>query len=129
MTEPRTYPLSFDQQRLWFLWRLEPHGSLYNLARAVRLRGGLDVPALRTALDGVVARHEALRTSLPDRDGQPLQVVAPPAPTALPIVDLGRAAPEDRMRLLFTNHVVRPFDRGVVRQLVEQDFLVGLAHA
>src|SRR4051794_22891 len=61
-------PLSFTQQRLWFLDALEPDSSQYHIARAVRLSGALDLPALRQALDAIVARHEALRTTFTATD-------------------------------------------------------------
>ncbi|GAA1352273.1 non-ribosomal peptide synthetase [Saccharothrix algeriensis] len=75
--KPAAYPLSFGQQRLWFLDRLSPGGAAYTIPLALRLRGPLDVAALRGALDGVVARHAALRTTFPDSGGEPVQLVAP----------------------------------------------------
>ncbi len=82
-------PLSFGQQRLWFLDRMEPGSPFYNLPAALRLRGPLRPGALAAALAAVVARHEALRTVFPERDGRPRQVVLPPPPAALRRVDLG----------------------------------------
>jgi amino acid adenylation domain-containing protein len=76
-------PLSFAQQRLWFLHEMEPDGSTYNILTALRLRGELRVDALAHALGEVVRRHEALRTRFVARGGTPLQAVAPPAPAAL----------------------------------------------
>ena len=64
-------PLSFAQERLWFLDRLEPGSALYNLPAAVELRGRLSVPALAASLAAIAARHEILRTSYVERDGQP----------------------------------------------------------
>ncbi|MCP4663342.1 MAG: AMP-binding protein, partial [bacterium] len=77
-------PLSFSQERLWVLDRLEPGSTAYNLPFAVRLRGTRRVPVLEAALDELVRRHESLRTTFGDRDGEPVQVVAPPARFALP---------------------------------------------
>jgi amino acid adenylation domain-containing protein len=87
---PRTGPLpaSFSQQRLWFLGRLDPESSAYNLMLAVRLAGVLDVAALAGALDGIVRRHEALRTVFVDQGGEPWQVISEPAPLCLPLADL-----------------------------------------
>ena len=68
---PSRLPLSFAQQRLWFLDQLEPQQGVYNIPRAVRLRGTLDVEALRRALDVIVERHEALRTTFASVDGVP----------------------------------------------------------
>ncbi len=81
-------PASFSQQRLWFLNRLDPESAAYNLMLAVRLAGSLDVAALAGALDGIVRRHEALRTVFVDRGGEPWQVISEPAPLSLPLVDL-----------------------------------------
>ncbi|CRK58162.1 Siderophore biosynthesis non-ribosomal peptide synthetase modules @ Bacillibactin synthetase component F [Alloactinosynnema sp. L-07] len=78
VARPETVPLSFAQQRLWFLNRFEDAGALYNVPTALRLSGPLDVAALGAALGDVVARHEVLRTVLPERDGTAHQVVLDP---------------------------------------------------
>ncbi|MEI7137390.1 condensation domain-containing protein, partial [Pectobacterium atrosepticum] len=71
-------PLSFSQQRLWFLAQLDPAASqAYHLPAALRLTGRLDRPALTTALNGLVARHESLRTRFTSIDGQPAQQIDP----------------------------------------------------
>ncbi|MEV4614803.1 amino acid adenylation domain-containing protein, partial [Kitasatospora sp. NPDC049258] len=70
-------PLSFAQQRLWFLDRLVPDSAFYNMPDAFRVRGGLDVAALQSAVDTVVARHESLRTTFAEQDGTPHQVIRP----------------------------------------------------
>ncbi|MGC0317833.1 amino acid adenylation domain-containing protein, partial [Kitasatospora acidiphila] len=79
MARPEPLPLSYAQQRLWFLNRLDEQGGMYNIPLAIRLSGALDVAALEAALNGVVARHEALRTVFPEVDGEPCQVVLPSA--------------------------------------------------
>ena len=66
-------PLSFAQQRLWFLDQLEPENSFYNVPRAIRMKGDLNVEALHLALTELVQRHEVLRTSIALIDGQPRQ--------------------------------------------------------
>lgn len=71
-------PLSPLQEGMWFLDQLDPGGSAYVLGTVVRLRGALEAETLRRAVDAVVARHEALRTSFAERDGRPEQVVHPP---------------------------------------------------
>lgn len=77
--------LTAAQRRLWFIDRLAPATPAYNIAVAERLRGPLDVAALEAALADVAARHEVLRWRVPDRDGMPYVVVAPPGPVALPV--------------------------------------------
>jgi pristinamycin I synthase-3/4 len=106
-------PLSFAQQRLWFIDRLEPGNPVYNVPAAFRLRGELDVPALERALAELVRRHESLRTVLAERDGDAVQVVRPPSPFALPVEDLSplpaaerEAAELARLRA----ESLRPFD-------------------
>src|SRR5687768_9838191 len=67
-------PLSFAQERLWFIDRLEPGGAVYNIPMAWRLGGVLDQAALERALGEIVRRHEALRTIFAEADGWPVQV-------------------------------------------------------
>ncbi|MFL6291919.1 MAG: amino acid adenylation domain-containing protein, partial [Thermoanaerobaculia bacterium] len=109
--EPR--PLSFSQQRLWFLDRLEPGSYAYNIAGAVRLTGPLDIQALSTSLGTVIHRHETLRTTFLERDGEPYQVVAEPAPMLLPVFDLSglpEAVRETEARRVATAEARRAFD-------------------
>src|SRR5262245_61975208 len=86
-------PLSFAQQRLWFLDQLEPGLPVYNVPAAVRLKGRLNVAALERSLSEVVKRHESLRTKIVMEVGRPVQIVAPARPLTLPVVDL-QALPE-----------------------------------
>jgi amino acid adenylation domain-containing protein len=81
-------PLSFAQQRLWFLEQLRPGTALYNITDAIGLRGSLDLAALAAALNEIVRRHEALRTTFPSVRGTPLQRIHEPAPLPLPLIDL-----------------------------------------
>ncbi|MFF9352045.1 amino acid adenylation domain-containing protein [Streptomyces sp. NPDC014734] len=93
-------PLSFAQQRLWVLDQLGPGSTTYLMTAALRLRGPLDVRALRGALGALVARHEVLRTRYPVIDGDPVQVIDAPAPVDLVEEDLTGSAPKDRARRL-----------------------------
>src|SRR6185369_10300348 len=81
-------PLSYAQQRLWFIHQLDPASVAYNIPLAVRLTGRLDIAALRATLTEVVRRHEALRTTFVVRNGQPHQLIHPPAEVELSITDL-----------------------------------------
>ena len=104
-------PLSFSQQRLWFLDQLEPGHASYNMPAALRLTGVLDVAALQKSFQGVIERHESLRTSLQEINGEPMQVIAEQCPIALPILDLQSAAdPEAEMMRLALEEANRPFD-------------------
>ncbi|HSK74824.1 MAG TPA: amino acid adenylation domain-containing protein, partial [Thermoanaerobaculia bacterium] len=90
VSRERPLPLSFSQQRLWFLDRLEEGVAVYNIPAAFRLNGPLDARALAATLTEIVRRHEVLRTTFATgQDGEPVQVIAPPAPFPLPVVDLG----------------------------------------
>ncbi|HZR53533.1 MAG TPA: amino acid adenylation domain-containing protein [Streptosporangiaceae bacterium] len=85
MPRPARLPLSFAQQRLWFLAQLHRPGTAYNLPFAWRLRGRLDIGALTVALHDVVDRHESLRTMFPAADGQPYQHVIRAGEAAVPV--------------------------------------------
>ena len=95
---PRTgdLPLSFAQQRLWFLDRLLPARDTYNIPTAWRLRGRLDAPALQRSLEELVARHETLRTTFALNEGQPVQVIGSPQSIALEVTDLGALLQAER---------------------------------
>ena len=81
------FPASFAQQRLWFLSQLEPDSASYNTALAVRLRGLLNRAALAQSLNEIVRRHEVLRTTFDEMDGELVQVIAEDHPMDLPVVD------------------------------------------
>jgi amino acid adenylation domain-containing protein len=106
-------PLSFAQERLWFLDRLEPGSAFYNVPAALRLGGALDRPALERALGEIVRRHEALRTVFAEAEGGPVQAVAPFDGFALPVEDvsmLGEAEREAEAQRRATESATRPFD-------------------
>ncbi|MDY7229483.1 non-ribosomal peptide synthase/polyketide synthase [Hyalangium rubrum] len=93
--ESFVFPVSFAQQRLWFLHLMQPENPSYNIAGAVRLHGTLDVSALQRAFDALVERHESLRTTFAQEGGQPVQVVAVEGACPLSIVDLS-TLPQDK---------------------------------
>ena len=106
-------PLSFSQERFWFMDQWDHESSAYNSPLIFRLQGPLDVPALRQSVDAVVERHEVLRTSFPVVDGRAIQSVHPAMPVSLQIVDLSdhsdsERAMETERRLV--QEVSRPFD-------------------
>jgi amino acid adenylation domain-containing protein len=106
-------PLSFAQERLWFLDQLGPRNAAYNLPYFARLEGPLSVPALALTLSEIVRRHEPLRTTFPSVEGKPAQVVSPAAPLALPEADLSvlsREAREAEARRLAAMEAAAPFD-------------------
>ncbi|MFD1832036.1 non-ribosomal peptide synthase/polyketide synthase [Streptomyces desertarenae] len=106
-------PLSYAQQRLWFLDRFEPGSTEYTTLSVLRLRGRLDRSALRTALDALVARHEALRTTFAETGGRARQVVHPPRPVELPLDDLTGAGDRSAaLDALLEREAATPFDLG-----------------
>ena len=106
-------PLSFMQQRLWFLNQLEPDNTIYNVPAAVRLQGNLNVEALERTLSEIIRRHQSLRTTFTDVNGSPVQVIKPAEPVKLLHSDLTgwpRAERETRARELAKAEALRPFD-------------------
>jgi hypothetical protein len=106
-------PLSFAQERLWFLDQLDPQSSTYNQIYVLRLEGPLDVAALNETLTAIAERHDSLRTIFTTVNGTPTQVVLPPAPHSLAIIDLQSLAPEAReqeARRLAVAFAQRPYD-------------------
>ncbi|MEA2690743.1 MAG: hypothetical protein QOJ16_130, partial [Acidobacteriota bacterium] len=106
-------PCSFAQQRLWVVDQLMPGSPAYNLSDALRWEGTLDLAALSRALDEIVRRQEALRTTFAVVDSQAVQVIAAPAPSPLPVVDLREepGAEEEALRRAMEESR-RPFDLG-----------------
>ncbi|MEO1077829.1 MAG: condensation domain-containing protein, partial [Bacteroidota bacterium] len=116
---PSEVPVSFAQQRLWFLHQIEPESPAYNIPVALQLTGPLSVDALRGALRHVVGRHEALRTRFVAPEGVPQQVITPAAEAqaalVVPVVDVSGAA---EARQLAEAEASRPFsleDEALVR--------------
>ncbi len=133
-------PLSYAQQRLWFLHQLDPHSAAYNSPAALRLQGRLNVAALEATFTHLVSRHEVLRTVFATIDGQGCQIIHPPRHQTIPLVDL--SGMDDKQRELEAQRLARrealaPFEleRGpVIRVLLvkldEQDhaLMVTLHH-
>ncbi|HVH11465.1 MAG TPA: condensation domain-containing protein, partial [Longimicrobium sp.] len=106
-------PLSFAQQRLWFLEQMGNLGSTYHIPVRLRLQGALDRDALVRALDRIVARHEALRTTFPAVDGEPVQRIASIEQSAFSLVehDLRASADaEDALHRVMQDEMAAPFD-------------------
>jgi amino acid adenylation domain-containing protein len=106
-------PLSFAQQRLWLIDRLEQGSNFYNTPTALRLEGELQVDALRRALGEIVRRHESLRTRFAEMDGEPVQLIAEAAPFPLPVIDLSglpEAEREAEARRLAFEEARSPFN-------------------
>ncbi|HXQ70532.1 MAG TPA: amino acid adenylation domain-containing protein, partial [Pyrinomonadaceae bacterium] len=89
------HPLSFAQQRLWFLEQLEPDGP-YKVPAAFRLRGPLQVAALEQSVNEIISRHEILRTTFAEIEGRPVQIVAPRLTLSIPVEDLSRLPENER---------------------------------
>lgn len=105
VTREKPLPLSFAQQRLWFLDQLDPDNSLYTLPLALRLAGPLQVPLLERSINALVERHETLRTVLTSDTGEPQQVIKPFAPVVLPVQDLQAQSPEEHETIL--QHIIK----------------------
>ena len=107
------FPLSFAQERIWFMDQLEPNRPIYNLPDTHYFKGPLDFDALQRTLTEIVRRHESLRTTFQTVDGEPMQVIAPPEPLSLHIVDLSEMPPQERQaeaQRLADDDAQQPFD-------------------
>ncbi|MCY1015594.1 non-ribosomal peptide synthase/polyketide synthase [Pyxidicoccus sp. MSG2] len=132
-------PLSFAQQRLWFIDQLDPGGTAYNMPTVLRLHGPLDVPALEKSFTALVERHESLRTSFGVLDGEPVQVIGSQARFPLSVVNLSALPAEEREAEALRQtrlETQRPFDlargpvfRALLLRLGAQDHvLIGTMH-
>jgi amino acid adenylation domain-containing protein/non-ribosomal peptide synthase protein (TIGR01720 family) len=137
--EPGAPPLSYAQQRLWFLDRLHARGAQYNVPATFRLSGELSEEALRRSLEEITRRHRVLRATFGSREGRPVQRIAPGFSVTLHRIDLRRLPPagrEELARTLAGEEARRPFDlergpllRAVVLRLGERDrFLLLTLH-
>jgi amino acid adenylation domain-containing protein len=121
ISRDKTLPLSYAQQRLWFLDQLVPNNPFYNVPAALHLTGSLNLTALKQTFNEIVRRHEALRTNFIMVEGQPVQVIAPTLNLSLSVIDLGelpqvfgtealREQREKQARQLITQEVQRSFN-------------------
>lgn len=133
--EGDSLPLSFAQQRLWFFDRFEAGKSFYNLPGAIRLKGKLNAAVLEQTFNEIVNRHEALRSTFTEVQGQPIQVIAPPGTRLpLPVIDLRELPQSDReaaVKQLSTKEAQQPFDlergfllRTSLLQLSEEEYVL-----
>jgi amino acid adenylation domain-containing protein len=109
----QSLPLSFAQQRLWFLDQLNPGSSAYNVPLAIRLSGQLDLFALEQSVNAILQRHESLRTTFAEVNAKPVQVIHEPSAITIPLTDLSSLAETDREReagRLVNDAAMRPFD-------------------
>jgi amino acid adenylation domain-containing protein len=129
-------PLSFSQQRLWFLNQFEPGNPAYNIPFAVRLSGALNVVMLEQSLNEVIRRHEALRTTFATVDGCPVQIIAPVSTATLPVVDIRELSESEQEILipcLTTEEAQHSFDltrgplvRATLLRLREEEHVLSL---
>ena len=106
-------PLSFAQQRLWFLDQLQPGSAFYNIPMALRIKGNLQYDAMNQTIAEIIQRHEVLRTTFENVEGKPRVVIHPPEPVTVPITDLQdlpEAERETRARELAKAEAQAPFD-------------------
>ncbi|HEX2207503.1 MAG TPA: amino acid adenylation domain-containing protein, partial [Longimicrobium sp.] len=128
-------PLSFAQERLWVIDQLEPGSAAYTIATGLRLRGALDVAALRRAFTEVERRHEALRTNFVVVDGAPVQVVSPEPRIDIPLIDLS-PGDDEALRAYAAEEAGKPFDLSndalvrvrLVRMAADEHALILLMH-
>ncbi|HXI03067.1 MAG TPA: condensation domain-containing protein, partial [Candidatus Saccharimonadales bacterium] len=109
--DPASAPLSFAQQRLWFVHQIDPSSPAYNVPAALRVRGPLDIGVLDRCLQEVARRHESLRTRIDESGGSPVQVVEEASRVRLEQEDLS-ADPdrEERARGIVEAEALKPFD-------------------
>ncbi|NEP44904.1 MAG: non-ribosomal peptide synthetase, partial [Okeania sp. SIO2H7] len=127
-------PLSFAEQRLWFLDQLQEGSVTYNEQEGLRLSGSLEIEALQAAIQEIVRRHESLRTNYREVDGYPVRVIAPELELKMPVVDLQHLPPEEQLKevqRLGDREIRQPFDlandpllRVTLLQLAADDYIL-----
>ena len=129
-------PLSFAQQRLWFLDRWNPGSPVYNIPMVLRVKGSLNLAVLEQCLNEIVLRHEALRTTFAEEQGQPVQRIAADAALKLTVIDLGHlpeAEQKAEAHRLTAEEAKRSFDlaqgplfRAIALRLSDQEHVLVL---
>ena len=132
----RSIPLSFSQRRLWFLQKLDPNLTAYNIPATFRIKGDLNISALEKALSEIVNRHEVLRTRIIEIDGEPFQEIVSPLTFMLPVIDLShllkeQAAAEAEVQALSIDDARQlyalgdaPLMRAKLLRLGEQEYIL-----
>ena len=133
---PREYPVSFAQQRLWFLQRLDPASTAYNVAEAIRVDGPVEVGVLVRCLAEIAGRHEVLRSRFAETPDGPVASVAAVGPVPCPVIDLGGLPAGEQAaecQRVLAAEAARPFDlaagpllRAVVVRLSAQRHVLGV---
>ncbi|NBD18407.1 MAG: amino acid adenylation domain-containing protein [Cyanobacteria bacterium] len=112
-SEKNAFPLSFSQQRLWFLHQLERNNAFYNVPGAVQIDGELDITLLKQCFEQIISRHEVLRTHFELQGGEPRQVINPHSELTIPITDLQSLAETEQEKEV-QRHIAeaasQPFD-------------------
>ncbi|WP_422766135.1 amino acid adenylation domain-containing protein [Pseudomonas hefeiensis] len=106
-------PLSYAQERQWFLWQMDPHSSAYHIPSALRLKGHLDVPALERSFNALLERHESLRTTFSENGEQTVQVIHRHMPLGIAVQALTSApsaSQDDAIKAFVEAETARPFD-------------------
>lgn len=136
---PKTFPLSFAQQRLWFLDKLQPNSAAYNVPTVVRLSGPIQLEPFKQALDLVVMRHESLRTTFEGNDDSPAQKINAPSSVEFKVLDFS-GLPEAERKFqtdrVTADEIRRPFDLAedlmiratLVRQAPDEHILILVTH-
>ncbi|MEH2375500.1 amino acid adenylation domain-containing protein [Nostoc sp.] len=135
VAKDRELPLSFAQQRMWFLYQLDKESPFYNESLQVQIAGKLSVTALEQSINEIIRRHEALRTTFVVREGIPFQAILPTCAIAIPIVDL-QGLSKASVQQIVTQEVRKPFDLAIapllratlIRQEAESHLLILTIH-
>jgi amino acid adenylation domain-containing protein len=128
-----THPLSFEQERLWFLEKLNPGTSIYNTSSPLVLKGKVDIKAFEKSVNEIIRRHEILRASFKDEGETPVQTIAPASNLELPLLDyrnLAKEIKDTRVQEILRNVKKQPFDlsrpplyRHIILRAAEEEYI------